>query len=91
MMGRPKKVIVEEEPKKATKRAAPKTPPPPKTVKAVKSGRDKITRAQAIKLFCIECMGFQKSLVKDCCDPQCPLWPYRKGYGQEHTDFQIRK
>jgi hypothetical protein len=83
-----KKVVVEEKPKK---KATPKTPPPPKVAKGVKTGRDKITRAQAIKLMCIECMGFQKSLVKDCTDLQCPLWPYRKGFGQEHTDTQVRK
>ena len=82
-----KKAAVEEKPKK---KATPKTPPP-KVAKGVKTGRDKITRAQAIKLQCIECMGFQKSLVKDCSDQQCPLWPFRKGYGQEHTDTQIRK
>lgn len=81
-MGRPKKVV-EEEPKKITK-------PPKKKEKAVKSDRDKITRAQAIKLQCIECMGYQKSLVKDCPDYGCPLWPFRKGSGQEHTDVPIR-
>ena len=80
-MGRPKK-IVEEEPKKTTK-------PPTKKAKVVKSDRDKITRAQAIKIFCIMCMGYQKSLVKDCPDQQCPLWSYRKGHGQEHTDTKI--
>lgn len=80
-MGRPKKVV-EEEPKKTTK-------PPKKKEKVVKSDRDKITRAQAIKIFCIMCMGYQKSLVKDCPDQQCPLWSYRKGYGQEHTDTKI--
>lgn len=67
------------------------TPKAARTPKKVKSERDKITRAQAIKLMCIECMGFQKSMVKDCCDPACPLWPFRKGYGQEHTDIPIRK
>jgi hypothetical protein len=88
-MGRPKKVApVEETPKKTTKKTAS---PPLSVPKAAKTGRDKITRAQAIKFMCIECMGFQKSCVKDCPDQQCPLWPYRKGYGQEHTDFSIRK
>lgn len=82
-MGRPKKVV-EEKPKKTTK-------PPKKKEKAVKSERDKITRAQAIKLQCIECMGYQKTLVKDCPDQQCPLWPFRKGFGQEHTDIPVRK
>jgi hypothetical protein len=85
-MGRPKKVIVEETPKKKTTK---KIAPPTKKPKKIKSGRDKITRAQAIKIFCIMCMGYQKSLVKDCPDQQCPLWSYRKGHGQEHTDTKI--
>ena len=54
------------------------------------NARMKITRAQAIKLFCIECMGYQKRLVKDCPDIKCPLWPYRLGRGQEYTDVNIR-
>jgi hypothetical protein len=89
MMGRPKKELPVEE-KKVTK-VTPKTLPPLKTTKTIKNSRDKITRAQAIKLFCIECMGFQKSYVKDCTDPACPLWPFRTGKGQEHTDINIRK
>jgi hypothetical protein len=85
-MGRPKKIVTEEAP------IVPKKKKPPiKTIKGPKNDRDKITRAQAIKLQCIECMGFQKSLVKDCTDQACPIWPYRKGSGQEHTDVNIRK
>lgn len=61
-----------------------------KTPKKIKNERDKITRSQAIKLMCIECMGFQQSLVKNCPDPRCPLWCYRKGYGYESTDASIR-
>jgi hypothetical protein len=74
--------------KKETTKAKPKAPG--KTPKKVKTGRDKITRAQAIKLQCIECMGYQKSLVKDCPDVGCPLWPFRKGYGQESTEIPVR-
>lgn len=76
---------------KTTNEVTTKIQPPPKTTKTIRSERDKITRAQAIKLFCIECMGYQKFLVKDCSDPACPLWPYRRGHGQEHTEFEIRK
>jgi hypothetical protein len=47
------------------------------------------TRGKAIRLFCTECMGFQGSLVKDCTDPLCPLYPFRKAtqaaYGKERT------
>lgn len=71
-------------PKKATV-AAPKT----QKAKPKPSTRDKITRAQAIKLFCVECMGYNKHFVKACPAEQCPLWPYRSGYGQQHTDMPI--
>lgn len=77
--------------KKAEKKPIPRVTPPNKPTKTVKNARDKIARAQAIKLFCIECMGYQKSMVKKCTDQACPLWPFRTGAGQEHTDVPIRK
>lgn len=40
------------------------------------------TRAEVIKLQCIECMNYQKGLVNKCSDFSCPLWPYRLGPGR---------
>jgi hypothetical protein len=77
-------------PKKKEETKATKPKAPGKTPKQIKTERDKVTRSQAIKAFCIECMGYQKSLVKDCPDLGCPLWPFRKGYGQDSTDVPIR-
>jgi hypothetical protein len=34
---------------------------------------------QAIKLWCYECSGFDRSEVRNCPDKKCPLWPYRQG------------
>lgn len=34
---------------------------------------------QSIKNFCIDCMGGQQRLVKDCPSKSCPLWAYRLG------------
>jgi hypothetical protein len=70
---------------------APIPPKPPTRTKSTrtKSARDKITRAQAIKLFCIECMGYNRHFVKSCTNEHCPLWPYRTGFGQQHTDAAI--
>lgn len=43
---------------------------------------------QAVKLFCRECMGLDRTkpgrlenveLVRDCCDPMCPLFDFRMG------------
>lgn len=38
------------------------------------------TPLSAIKAFCIDCMGDQPRLVKDCTTKSCPLWPYRTGH-----------
>lgn len=39
----------------------------------------------AISSQCIECMGYVFAEVRQCCSPQCPLYPYRPlrgiGYG----------
>jgi hypothetical protein len=61
-----------------------RTKAPPK-----KSARSKVTRAQAIKFFCWECMGYNRHFVKACTVEVCPLWPYRTGSGYQDTDKQI--
>jgi hypothetical protein len=46
-----------------------------------------LTRGKAIRLFCYECMGFQKSEVPRCTSLTCPLYPYRPGknLSEKHT------
>jgi hypothetical protein len=55
----------------------------------------RLTRGQAIRLFCLECMGYTKhrsngtrvsvtrgeasAEVRRCTDPECPLYRYRLG------------
>lgn len=39
----------------------------------------RLTRADAIKRYCLDCMGFQPKEVKLCPDRKCPLWRYRLG------------
>jgi len=66
----------------------------PKTIKKEtkpKNPRAGVTRAKAIRLHCVECMGFQTGLVKECPDYACNLWPFRMGRGQEDTDVPGRK
>jgi len=49
-------------------------------VRADGKGRTKVvsmTRARAIRLTCIECMGFNRIEVGKCTNPLCPLYPYR--------------
>lgn len=38
-----------------------------------------MTPLKAIRAKCLDCMGGNKSYVKDCIDEKCPLYPYRKG------------
>jgi hypothetical protein len=48
----------------------------------VKGGKTKIvtlTRKKAIRLFCVECMGFSPIEPANCTAPLCPLYPYRLG------------
>lgn len=39
----------------------------------------KLTPLTAIKYFCIECFGFERSQVEGCTSPKCPLYPFRLG------------
>jgi hypothetical protein len=38
-----------------------------------------LTPLKAIRLNCIECMGFRKSLVNECSSNLCSLYPFRMG------------
>ena len=35
------------------------------------------SRAAAIRLFCLECVGCERAAVRDCTDKACALWPWR--------------
>lgn len=45
----------------------------------------KATRAQAVRRFCLQCMGGDSIDVRYCTTLECPLWPYRLGRGQSST------
>lgn len=47
------------------------------------SRADRGSRAAAIRLFCLECMGGSAHMVRDCDTRECPLWSYRHGAGKE--------
>jgi hypothetical protein len=52
------------------------------TVRIDGKGKTKVvdlTPLRAIRLHCIECMGFQKSFVNECSSTLCPLHPYKMG------------
>ena len=46
------------------------------------------TRAKAIKLFCVECMGFEWNYIKDCTAKLCPLYPFRGATLQNHSSIE---
>ena len=35
------------------------------------------SRANAIKAFCLVCVGYERLQVKNCSARHCPLWEYR--------------
>ncbi len=39
--------------------------------------RAQTSRAAALKLFCLECVGCERAAVRDCTDQACALWPWR--------------
>ena len=48
------------------------------------------TRAECIRLQCIECMGGTSSYVKECVNQGCSLWSFRLGAGRtEVTEVPI--
>ena len=55
-----------------------KAPSRTHTIQAREGGTITLTyaRAQAIKLKCMECMGWE-GRPKDCTSPLCPLYPFR--------------
>lgn len=39
--------------------------------------RAKTSRAAAVKLFCLECVGGIRAEVRDCTSKDCALYPHR--------------
>jgi len=69
--------------KAATAKAAPKKT---RSKKDIYSKRVRLTRAEAIRANCIECMNFQVGEVNKCTNERCALWPFRRGTGEDHTE-----
>jgi hypothetical protein len=42
-----------------------------------------LTPLKAIRLCCLECVGWSALEVRECTSPLCPLYPFRMGKG--HT------
>ena len=44
---------------------------------------DRVPRGRAIRLSCLGCCNEQSVEVGLCPAKLCPLWPYRRGHGEE--------
>lgn len=65
-----------------------------KMAKLSKNGRklgELVTRKQAIRNFCYECMGYSYAEIPQCCAPECWLFPFRQGAVDEEAMEQERK
>jgi len=49
--------------------------------------RPKLTRAKAIREFCLECQNYHTHSINDCQDYPCPLWEWRRGSGKMDPIF----
>jgi len=54
----------------------------PKMAQRADSG----SRAAAIRIFCLTCMGGQVSLVRSCTAPRCPLYNFRLGHFEDQNE-----
>lgn len=52
--------------------------------------KKRLTKGEAIRLKCLECSGDSPSEVTLCSIPDCPLWPYRFGYGLNTQQYKQR-
>lgn len=41
--------------------------------------KERLTRAKAIRLKCLDCCGDSTKEVLQCTSIECPLWRYRRG------------
>lgn len=49
------------------------------------------TPLSAIKAFCIDCMGGQPRLVKECTSKSCPLYSYKTGHNTNSKRTMIEE
>jgi len=54
---------------------------PVRHLTATKDGPKEVdlTPVKAIRLHCLECMGWEVTEVRKCTRPTCPLFPFRLG------------
>jgi len=45
----------------------------------------KTSKTKAIKLRCLDCVGFERKNIKSCDNKKCFLFPHRLGRNKKHT------
>ena len=53
--------------------------------------QERVSRAKAIRLKCLDCCGGQSAEVRKCPAQDCPLWRYRMGREEIDELKPIRK
>lgn len=53
--------------------------------------QERVSRAKAIRLKCLDCCGGQSAEVRRCPAQDCPLWRYRMGREENDELKPIRK
>jgi hypothetical protein len=49
--------------------------------------RARSSRAAAVRLFCLQCVGYTRKDVTNCTAPKCPLYPHRPyQHGEDDAD-----
>ena len=51
---------------------------------------ERLTRAKAIRLKCLDCCCDQRTEVKNCVAKECPLWRFRMGKEERDENFKPR-
>ena len=52
--------------------------------------KKRLTKSEAIRLKCLDCSGDSPREVTLCVIRECPLWPFRFGYGMNTQQYRQR-
>ena len=51
---------------------------------------ERLTRAKAIRLKCLDCCCGQRAEIRNCEIKTCPLWRFRMGKEEQDENFKPR-
>lgn len=62
-----------------------------KIIKRPRRKGEVVSRKETIRNFCVECMGYEMSEVRECTSPDCWLYPWRLGSLDEESINQEKE